>query len=145
MRKSLAVFLLAAAAAIQTSSTSFADTFYAATVTGTPGFIADFPFSPSTGANSADATYTGTFFGSAGVGPLGSGPGIVGDSSNTALELNGSTDYVLNSLQGGVSSQGREERQCTNHSRLLYSRRPTLASGCSLQPCFIGDIDFSGG
>jgi hypothetical protein len=80
---------------------------YAATIKDIPNLLGYWRFSPASQANSEVNGYTGTFVGSAAVGPVDSGPSLIGDTSNTAALLDGTTNTSVNtSLTGQIDQQG---------------------------------------
>jgi len=79
---------------------------YDVTVENTQNLLGYWRFSTTSQANSEVNGYTGTFMGAAAVGAARSGPGVIGDQSNTAAVLDGTSGFVPTSLSGQIDQQG---------------------------------------
>jgi len=79
---------------------------YATAVTSLTGLLGYWRFDPTYRFNSCVNGYTGTPYGAAAIGVLGSGAPLFNDSNNQGLLLDGSSAYVGTSLTGQIGNQG---------------------------------------
>ena len=102
------IVVLAAATLICALPASAADPApdYVSAIENTPNLLGYWRFTTASQADSEVNGYTGTFTGGASVGAAKSGPGIFGDSANSAMELDGTTGFVTTSLTGQIDQQG---------------------------------------
>lgn len=79
---------------------------YATAITSLPGLLGYWRFDPTYRFNSCVNGYTGTPYGAAAIGILGSGAPLFNDPNNQGLMLNGSSAYIGTSLTGQIGNQG---------------------------------------
>jgi len=104
--KKLSISAALALAAIFSAFSAQAQADYITAVKNTPNLLGYWRFSSASQANSEVNGYTGTFVGNAAVGPAHSGPSLIGDTSNSAMLLDGPTGYVSTNLTGQIDQQG---------------------------------------
>ncbi len=79
---------------------------YDITIENTPNLLGYWRYTTASQADSEVNDYTGTFMGGADVGAANSGPSVVGDPTNTAMELDGTSGFNTTSLTGQIDQQG---------------------------------------
>jgi hypothetical protein len=100
---------------------------YSYLVLTTPNLLGYWPFSPALQANSEVGGITGTFMGTAAVGPAGSGPSLPDQPENTAVLLGGTNSYAASSLLGGLVPVGEFPDQATIVGWFNMTTLPSLA------------------
>ena len=78
---------------------------YVSLITNTPNLVGYWRFDPVDQTNSLVNGYQGALEGNAQIGPPGSGYPLPADATNQALELDGSSSYLLTTLYGMITNE----------------------------------------